>query len=95
MGESTVLSLLREFKSGNRKVADFIEETIETLTQAERYINPIVTEVKKFETFYQAEDYHQDFEANNPNHPYIKAISKPRVSRFLQAYPELVKTDLE
>ena len=72
-----------------------IEETIETLTQAERYKNPIVTEVKKFETFYQAEDYHQDFEANNPNHPYIKAISKPRVSRFLQAYPELVKAGLE
>ena len=29
MGVSTVLSLLREFKSGNRKVAHFIEETIE------------------------------------------------------------------
>ena len=29
MGESTVLSLLSEFKSGNRKVADFVEETIE------------------------------------------------------------------
>ena len=29
MGVSTVLSLLREFKYGNRKVADFIEETIE------------------------------------------------------------------
>ena len=29
MGVSTVLSLLSEFKSGNRKVADFIEETIE------------------------------------------------------------------
>lgn len=74
---------------------NIIEEVIETLTQAERYKNPIVTEVKKFEAFYQAEDYHQDFEANNPNHPYIKAISKPRVSRFLQAYPELVKSGLE
>ena len=29
MGESTVSSLLSEFKSGNRKVADFVEETIE------------------------------------------------------------------
>lgn len=72
-----------------------IESTIEKLTLAKRFKNPIVTEVKKFEAFYQAEDYHQDFEASNPNHPYIKAISKPRVSRFLQAYPELVKAGLE
>ena len=33
MGESTVSSLLSEFKSGNRKVADFVEETIEKLME--------------------------------------------------------------
>ena len=72
-----------------------IEEIIEKLITAKRYKNAIVTEVKKFEHFYIAEDYHQDYERNNPNNPYIRAISKPRVSRFLQAYPELVKADLE
>lgn len=72
-----------------------IEKTIAKLTSAKRYKNPIVTEVKKLDVFYQAETYHQDYEKNNPNNPYIKAISKPRVSRFLQAYPELVKSDLE
>lgn len=81
------------YKNTNEK--KIIEETIKKLNAAKRYKNPIVTEVKKFEAFYQAEDYHQDFEENNPNHPYIKAISKPRVSRFLQAYPELVKAGLE
>lgn len=72
-----------------------IEQTIAKLTSAKRYKNPIVTEVKKLDVFYQAETYHQDYEKNNPNNPYIKAISKPRVSRFLQAYPELVKSGLE
>lgn len=81
------------YKNTNEK--KIIEETIKKLNAAKRYKSPIVTEVKKFEAFYQAEDYHQDFEENNPNHPYIKAISKPRVSRFLQAYPELVKAGLE
>ena len=72
-----------------------IEKTIENLTKIKRYRNPIVTEVKKLDVFYQAEDYHQDFEENNPNNPYIRAVSKPRVSQFLQAYPEIVKADLE
>lgn len=72
-----------------------IEKTIKKLTEIKRYKSPIVTEVKKLDAFYQAEDYHQDYEEKNPNNPYIRAVSKPRVSRFLQAYPELVKVDLE
>ena len=74
---------------------NIIEQTIQKLTAAKRYKNPIVTEVKKIDVFYQAEDYHQDYEKNNPNNPYIKAVSKPRVSAFLQAYPELIKKGLE
>ena len=74
---------------------EVIEKSIQHLTIAKRYPDPIVTEVKKFEVFYQAEDYHQDYEKNNPNNPYIKAVSKPRVSAFLQNYPELIKSDLE
>jgi peptide-methionine (S)-S-oxide reductase len=72
-----------------------IQKTIDKLISSKRYRNPIVTEVEKLEVFYQAEDYHQDFEKSNPKNPYIKAVSKPRVSQFLQAYPELVKVDLE
>ena len=74
---------------------EIIEEIIQKLTTAKRYPDPIVTEVKKFDVFYQAEDYHQDYKKNNPNNPYIRAVSKPRVSTFLQNYPELIKSDLE
>ena len=74
---------------------EIIEKSIQQLTDVKRYSDPIVTELKKFEVFYQAEDYHQDYEKNNPNNLYIKAVSKPRVSAFLQNYPELIKSDLE
>ncbi len=77
------------------KEKELIKKTIEKLTNVKRFKNPIVTEVKKLDVFYQAEDYHQDFEKNNPYNPYIRAVSKPRVSQFLQAYPELIKADLE
>lgn len=42
----------------------------------------VATEVKAFERFFVAEDYHQDFKKRNGSHPYIQAISNPRFERF-------------
>ena len=51
----------------------------------------IVTEVTKFEVFYIAEDYHQDYKVNNPNNPYIWNVSVPRINDFKKKFPELLK----
>ncbi|SFU61708.1 peptide-methionine (S)-S-oxide reductase [Pustulibacterium marinum] len=59
-----------------------IENYIAQLTKAKAFNNPIVTEVKKFEIFWPAENYHQDFEERNPFNPYVKGVSKPRLERF-------------
>jgi len=45
-----------------------------------------VTAIEPIDTFYPAEDYHQNFEKRNPNHPYIKAVSIPRLNRFKTNY---------
>lgn len=45
-----------------------------------------VTSIEKIDTFYPAEDYHQNFEKLNPNHPYIKAVSIPRLHRFKKKF---------
>ncbi len=42
---------------------------------------PIATQIVKFEAFYKAEEYHQDFEKKNPDHPYIRGVSVPRLKR--------------
>jgi peptide-methionine (S)-S-oxide reductase len=57
------------------------------------YSKPLATQVVKFTKFYDAEDYHQDFEKNNPNQSYIRAVSVPRLKRFQSKYPELLKKD--
>lgn len=44
---------------------------------------PIATEIVSFEKFWRAEDYHQDFERRNPDHPYIRSVSIPRLKRTL------------
>ena len=55
------------------------------------FSNEIITEIKMLEKFYYAEDYHQDYEKNNPDNPYVKQVSIPRLRKFQRLYPELLK----
>ncbi len=53
--------------------------------------DPIVTEITEFTNFYKAEDYHQDYFANNPNQPYCTFIVAPKVKKFTSKYPDKLK----
>lgn len=44
--------------------------------------DPIVTEIVPLETFYVAESYHQDFYERNPNHPYNRAVIRPKLEKL-------------
>ena len=60
---------------------------------AEEYSDPIVTAIVPFDVFWNAEDYHQDYERKNPNQPYVRGVSIPRLKRFQAKHPELLKTE--
>lgn len=66
------------------------EAYISKLTQEEVYNKPITTTLEPLVKFYKAEDYHQNFEARNPNQGYVRAVSVPRLNRFKKKYPELL-----
>ncbi len=51
----------------------------------------IAAEVYPFLKFWVAEAYHQDFEKRNPNQPYVRAVSIPRLKRFQAKFPHLLK----
>lgn len=53
---------------------------------AAEWKNPIVTEVVPLDTFYRAEQYHQNYFAINPNQPYCAAIVAPKVKKFKQKF---------
>src|SRR5205809_766658 len=53
-----------------RRVA---EDVIAEITAEGIYDKPIVTEVTEFRKFWAAEDYHQEYFANNPSQPYCAA----------------------
>ena len=68
------------------------EETIAEFNAEGIYDNPIVTEVTAFDKFWPAEDYHQEYFANNPNQPYCNAVVAPKVAKFRKQYFDRLKT---
>jgi len=50
-----------------------------------------VTELKPASTFYIAEDYHQEYFANNPRQPYCSYVVAPKVQKFRHKFAGKVK----
>jgi peptide-methionine (S)-S-oxide reductase len=67
------------------------EEVIAELREQDVWDNPIVTEVAPFDKFYMAEDYHQEYYANNPNQPYCRVVIQPKVAKFRKHYFDRLK----
>ena len=67
------------------------EETVTEIEAEGIYDDPIVTEIVPFEKFYPAEDYHQEYFANNPTQPYCMAVVAPKVAKFRQKYVNRLK----
>ena len=59
----------------------------------EVYNNKIVTEVTKLSKFYEAEEYHQDYEKRNPYNSYVRNVSVPRLKKFQKKFPQLLKKE--
>lgn len=58
---------------------------------AKMYEKPLAAEILPFQKFWIAEDYHQNYEKNNPGNPYIQNVSIPRLNRFKENFPEILK----
>jgi len=58
---------------------------------ASKFNDPIVTELKAFDFFHEAEDYHQDFEEKNPNNSYIVNVSKPKIEKVAEVFKDRLK----
>jgi len=68
------------------------EEVVKEITDEAVYDQPIVTEIVPLEKFWPAEDYHQEYFANNPNVPYCAAVVSPKVKKFRQKFSDRLKS---
>lgn len=69
-----------------------IEEKIAALNK-ELGSEKVAAEVTPFEKFWVAEDYHQNYERLHPNDSYVRAVSIPRLNRFKEKFPHLLKEE--
>jgi peptide-methionine (S)-S-oxide reductase len=65
-----------------------IEDKIADLTK-EGY--KVAAEVKPFQKFWIAEDYHQDYAKLHPTQGYIRGVSIPRFKNFASKMPNVIK----
>ena len=63
-------------KEEEKNILQYIRKIDSTL-----FDNKIVTEVAKFEAFYLAEEYHQDYFKLNEDQPYCKFVISPKVNK--------------
>jgi peptide-methionine (S)-S-oxide reductase len=67
------------------------EEVIRETEAAGIWNHHIVTEVTPLSVFYPAENYHQEYFANNPEQPYCQVVIAPKVAKFRKHYLERLK----
>ena len=65
--------------------------SIEKYNKSGMFKKPIVTEVKKLDAFYRAEEYHQHYILLNPNDGYVQNVSLPRFYAFKAKYKGKLK----
>lgn len=83
-----------------RSVIFYRNETEHTLAEAyKKHLNdsgkyddkPIAVIIEPFKVFYRAEAYHQNYEKNHPENPYVRNVSIPRLNRMKAQFPKLLK----
>ena len=79
-----------QYRSGVYTTSDAQRETAEAVRDEIAaqgiYSDPIVTEIEPLDTFYPAEDYHQDYFERNPAQPYCAAVIAPKVAKLRAHY---------
>lgn len=64
---------------------------IAAMKKAGIYDSPIVTTLEPLTKFYKAEDYHQNYYANNKSQPYCQMVIQPKMEKFEKLFKNRIK----
>lgn len=79
-------SIILYHNEEQKKVA---EEMIKRISSA--LGREVVTELKQYDVFYPAEDYHREYYERNREKPYCAFVIAPKVNKLLHSFGEKVK----
>ena len=54
----------------------------------------VVTEVQPLDKFYEAENYHRDYYANNKDAPYCQVVINPKLEKVQKEFANLLKSNI-
>lgn len=77
------------YTTANQK--ETAERYIEKLKNDKIYENPVVTEIRQFEKFYEAENYHKNYYERHKNQPYCKIIIAPKLEKLDKQFGKFLK----
>jgi peptide-methionine (S)-S-oxide reductase len=66
-------------------------DVIDSFTREAVFPSPIVTEIVPAGSWYEAEDYHQEYFARNPLQGYCTYVVGPKVAKFRKHFTEKLK----
>jgi peptide-methionine (S)-S-oxide reductase len=67
------------------------KQVIAEMQAARIWPDPIVTEIAPLTDFYEAEDYHQGYYAQNPEQGYCQVVIAPKVAKFRRQFLNRLK----
>lgn len=79
-------SVIYYHDEAQKEVAEIVLKEIQVY-----YEQPIVTEISPIGTFYEAEDYHQDYYANNQSQGYCSAVITPKLAKLRKLHADKLK----
>lgn len=75
----------------NEEQKQIAEQAIAEFNAQGLWDDPIVTQVEALDTFYRAEDYHQNYFMSNPSQGYCAFVIAPKVAKFRKAFIDQLK----
>ena len=76
----------------NAEQKEKAERYKEELNKSGAFKDPVVTEVVPMDKFYVAENYHQEYYANNKNtNPYCAVVIRPKLEKFKKVFANKLK----
>jgi len=77
----------------DEKQKEIIENHINKLNKQEIYPDQVVTQIVKFDVFYNAENYHENYYELNKNQPYCDLVITPKIRKFEKTFANKISKD--
>ena len=81
-------SVIFYYSEDQKKESEFYKSELD---KSGAFSDPIVTTLEPVDTFYPAEDYHQNYFNQNGDQPYCSFVIKPKVEKFKKAFSSRLK----